>query len=85
MTLLGGIAKKNLFQKSHSADASRPVQPGPTCGAWMVTPAVVVSNTCSYWPAYRLTSVDVPAKWPRAGQTGGDIADIWNSDESQDL
>lgn len=29
-------------------------------GACRVTPAVVASNTCSYWPAYRLTSVDVP-------------------------
>ena len=27
----------------------------------MVIPAVVVSNTCSYWPAKRDTSVDVPA------------------------
>lgn len=26
----------------------------------MVIPAVVVSNTCSNSPAYRLTSVDVP-------------------------
>lgn len=25
-----------------------------------MTPAVVASNTCSYWPAYRLTSVEVP-------------------------
>ena len=27
----------------------------------MVIPAVVVSNTCSYWPAKRDTSVEVPA------------------------
>uniref|UniRef100_A0A182IL16 Secreted protein n=1 Tax=Anopheles atroparvus TaxID=41427 RepID=A0A182IL16_ANOAO len=31
-----------------------------SCGAWMVTPAVVLSITCSYAPAYRDTSVDVP-------------------------
>lgn len=31
-------------------------------GACRVTPAVVASNTCSYWPAYRLTSVDVPGE-----------------------
>ena len=31
-----------------------------TCGACMVIPAVVVSNTCSKWPAKRDTSVDVP-------------------------
>lgn len=31
-------------------------------GACRVTPAVVASNTCSYWPAYRLTSVDVPER-----------------------
>ena len=31
-----------------------------TWGACMVIPAVVVSNTCSNWPAKRDTSVDVP-------------------------
>ena len=27
-----------------------------SCGAWIVTPAVVLSKTCSYRPAYRDTS-----------------------------
>ena len=31
-----------------------------SCGAWMVTPAVVVSKTWSNEPANRLTSVEVP-------------------------
>ena len=34
----------------------------------MVTPAVVVSNTCSYSPAYRLTSVDVPGILGKQGE-----------------
>uniref|UniRef100_A0A2M4B3Y5 Putative secreted protein n=1 Tax=Anopheles triannulatus TaxID=58253 RepID=A0A2M4B3Y5_9DIPT len=31
-----------------------------SCGAWIVTPAVVLSITCSYVPANRDTSVEVP-------------------------
>ena len=31
-----------------------------SCGAWIVTPAVSVSVTCSYAPSNRDTSVDVP-------------------------
>ena len=50
-------AKKNLFTSYKLND----FLDGPcTCGACIVIPAVVVSNTCSYWPANRDTSVDVP-------------------------
>ena len=50
-------AKKNLFTSYKLND----FLDGPcTCGACIVIPAVVVSNTCSYWPANLDTSVDVP-------------------------
>ena len=50
-------SNKNLFTSYKLND----FLDGPcTCGACIVIPAVVVSNTCSYWPANRDTSVDVP-------------------------
>ena len=49
------------FLRYHNEKEWKIIQTKPhTCGACIVIPAVVVSNTCSYWPANRDTSVDVP-------------------------
>ena len=50
-------SNKNLFTSYKLNDF---LDGSHTCGACIVIPAVVVSNTCSYWPANLDTSVDVP-------------------------
>lgn len=52
----GGLAWKTPERKKRREPPPAATVLMSNCGAWMVTPAVVLSNTCSYRPAYRETS-----------------------------
>lgn len=55
--ILYGCYRKNSWEPPPAATVLM-----SSCGACRVMPEIVASNTCSYCPAYRLTSVDVPVQ-----------------------